>query len=97
MAHEYCAICGRRFAMRSIAVAVAVKSGLIASMALLPLSADVTQFIVSENIFGTSNSGNAVTVESGSSDYYNITNNIANGLAISDGGTGTHKTISGNN
>ena len=39
----------------------------------------------------------SMVVSSGASDYYDIVNNIVHGVAVSDGGSGTHKTLSGNN
>jgi hypothetical protein len=59
-------------------------------------------FSVSDNYMGLSatwgNNNVAITVEAGTSDYYNITNNIVHGSSsgVVDGGTGIHKTVSGN-
>ncbi|MBF5091290.1 hypothetical protein F1640_14980 [Novosphingobium sp. NBM11] len=39
----------------------------------------------------------AVNVFSGPADYYNITNNGLGGCTVTDNGTGTNKTVSGNN
>ena len=61
-----------------------------------------TDFIIANNQLGsTTGRGanvNAVTVSSGASDYYIIANNLVRGAlsGITDNGTGTNKTISGN-
>lgn len=53
------------------------------------------KFIVSGNTIDAS--GNSVVVGVGTSDFYNITNNLIFAATVSDGGTGVNKTISGNN
>jgi hypothetical protein len=70
----------------------------------IDIGAGVSSFIISGNTLGTDPSFGganltAVTVEAGASDYYNIVNNIVHGASsgVVDGGSGTHKTISGNN
>jgi hypothetical protein len=60
------------------------------------VAAGVTDFVISENSIGTSNT-NPIVVAAGGSDYYNIVNNLLHGGAVSDGGTGAHKTKIGNN
>lgn len=62
----------------------------------------VTDFTITGNILGNSTSFGACTLGAqvtGSSDFYNITGNITDGATtpISDGGSGTHKNVSGNN
>jgi hypothetical protein len=65
----------------------------------------VTRFSVTDNIIGTmstgagNNQGYGVLVNTGASDQYIITNNLCFGNvtgAVSDGGTGIVKTVSGN-
>jgi hypothetical protein len=56
----------------------------------LTVGANVNNFIVSNNFF----SGGTITVTTGTSDHYTITNNV--GVTVTDGGSGTHKTITGN-
>lgn len=63
----------------------------------------ITMFTISGNSLGTQSpwgaNANAVRVNTGAADYYNITNNIIHGATtgITDNGSGTHKTLSGNN
>jgi hypothetical protein len=65
----------------------------------ISVAASVGKFIVNGNIIG-STSGYGVQVYGGASDYYDIVNNICAGSTalgcLSDGGTGTHKTLTGN-
>lgn len=64
------------------------------------IAADIGNFIISNNFLGSSNGAgtntNSVVVSAGASDFYMITNNIVDGVAISDGGTGTHKNVTPN-
>ena len=54
----------------------------------------VTDVVVSGNVL----SGCATTIETdGAANYYNITNNIIHGVAVTDSATGLQKTVSGNN
>jgi parallel beta-helix repeat protein len=53
-------------------------------------------FGVSGNVILSGSSG-CIQVAAGTSDFYSIMGNIVSGGTISDGGTGTHKTLSGNN
>jgi hypothetical protein len=55
----------------------------------------VTDVVVSGNVLSTDCTGSIAT--NGAADYYNIVNNIVHGVAVSDGASGTHKTLSGNN
>jgi hypothetical protein len=58
------------------------------------MAANVTDFAINGNVMG----GNTNAVgTNGTSDYYNITNNVVHGGAINDSGSGSHKTVSGNN
>lgn len=73
-----------------------------ASQSCINVPAGVTDFIINGNNLGTSVWGACtfpVVVGSGASDFYNISNNNVHSATnpISDGGTGTHKTIVGNN
>lgn len=68
------------------------------SIDCITVSAGVGNFLVANNFMTSSQSnGGSVLVASGSSDYYNIVNNIVHGLTVTDNGSGSHKTISGNN
>lgn len=73
-----------------------------ASTACIQVSAGVAEFVVSSNNMGASTNygtcANAMIVATGASEYYNIVNNIIRGATngITDGGTGTNKTITGN-
>lgn len=65
------------------------------------VDANATHFRVGLNNVGTSAvwgaNTNSVTVAAGTSDYYQIVNNDTNGaVAVSDGGTGVNKSITGN-
>lgn len=65
------------------------------------INAAATAFVIGQddfagNAFTGTNSG-SVSVGAFAADYYNIVNNITHGLAVSDSGTGTHKTLWGNN
>ncbi|HYT42278.1 MAG TPA: hypothetical protein VEP90_08020, partial [Methylomirabilota bacterium] len=55
-----------------------------------------SKFIISDNVIVPASTG-SIHVETGSSDYYNIIGNMVEGVAVVDGGTGTHKTLTGNN
>jgi hypothetical protein len=59
-------------------------------------NSNVSSFIVGLNSFS---GGTGIEVLSGTSDHYNIVNNLCGSATtcVSDGGSGTHKTISGNN
>lgn len=62
------------------------------------VNAGVTDFQITDNSFRSpTNASGAIDVQSGASDYYVITNNLVHGNAVTDSGTGTHKTVSGNN
>lgn len=65
------------------------------------VAAAVTDFVISSNMLNTSPLWGAnsatIIVNTGASDYYNIVNNDVHGVTVTDNGTGTHKTISGNN
>lgn len=64
------------------------------------VDAGISNFIISSNTFYSTlygANGTTIDVNTGSSDYYNIVNNIVHGSAPVDGGSGAHKTISGNN
>ena len=67
------------------------------------VSAAVTDFNINGNNAGTSATWGAnlvgIQVQTGASDYYNIANNIVHGAGtgVVDGGSGIHKTVSGNN
>jgi len=73
------------------------------SFAAVNVSSNIGSFNIGLNTLGTSaiygSNARAVIVQAGSSDHYNIVNNIINGstTGIIDSGTGTNKTISGNN
>lgn len=69
------------------------------------VAANVGNFVVNgnqfgKNMFGTAGQRYGVYVAAGTSDYYNIVNNICSGEqssgCISDGGSGANKTVSGN-
>jgi len=67
------------------------------------INPNVNKFIVASNCLGSSakwgaNSSNAVLVQAGTSNRYNIVNNIVNGAGagVTDNGTGVNKTITGN-
>lgn len=70
-----------------------------ASTAAISVAANVNNFNIVGNELGTSTiwgaNVNAVVVAAGTSDYYNIIGNNINGATtgITDGGTGTHKTV----
>ena len=84
---------------------VSIKNSQIFGMttAAVNVAANVSGFSVIGNELGSStNSGtnaNAVTVQPGSSDHYNIIGNLVScaSAGVTDGGSGTHKTITGNN
>jgi hypothetical protein len=62
------------------------------------IAANVHDFTVEGNVFGSAiwgNTTNAITVATGSSDYYFITGNTCNGstTGVQDFGSGTHKTV----
>lgn len=68
------------------------------------VEAGVSKWTIGYNDIGSSTkwgaNTNSITVNAGASDYYNITNNNIRGFStagVTDGGTGTHKTLSGNN
>lgn len=71
------------------------------------VAANVTRFIISGNHFGvdpdigSSQTSYGVAIVAGTSNYYNIVNNICAGGntagCILDGGTGVNKTLTGNN
>lgn len=67
----------------------------------IEIACPITDFVIASNLMGQStNFGSntaSVKLDAGACDYYNIVNNIVHGLAVSDGGTGIHKTLSGNN
>jgi hypothetical protein len=64
--------------------------------------ASCSRFVCSDNIASRRGGGYFATFigVSGASDYYTVTNNIAGGIVstsvVSDGGAGTHKTVTGN-
>jgi hypothetical protein len=62
----------------------------VGASGIINVAAGVSDFILTNNIYVAT-----ITINSGSSDYYNIVNNLR--ATVSDGGTGAHKTISGNN
>ena len=69
----------------------------------ISVDAGVTQFVIADNACGASatwgTNAAAIVVATGASDYYNIVNNVVHGATssgVTDGGTGTHKTVSGN-
>jgi hypothetical protein len=69
------------------------------------VAAGISHWLVTGNELGSAggffgnNNASGVIVTTGASDYYNITNNICHPTptCVTDGGSGTHKTISGNN
>jgi|HubBroStandDraft_3_1064219.scaffolds.fasta_scaffold00002_31 hypothetical protein len=69
----------------------------------IAVSANVTDFQIVGNVAGSSSfgtNGAGITVASGSSDNYTITGNNCHGATstcITDGGTGIHKFVRGNN
>lgn len=67
----------------------------------IDIAANVTDFIISSNMLNTSPLWGANTatilVNTGTSDYYEIVNNDVHGVAVVDNGSGSHKTLSGNN
>jgi hypothetical protein len=65
------------------------------SQAGVQIAAGISNFIVANNNLRNCTTG--VLVVTGSSDYYNIVNNILHGATLTDNGSGTHKTLSGNN
>jgi hypothetical protein len=72
-----------------------------AKIAAFYAAGDVSGFNFSNNILNSASWGSnpiGAQVATGSSDYYTITNNYCGGAGtcISDGGAGTHKTVSGN-
>ena len=58
--------------------------------AAIEVSAGIEQFVITGNIIAAALDGSSIIVDTGSSDYYIIVNNIVTGIAISDGGTGSH-------
>lgn len=60
------------------------------------VSANIVKFNISNNVILNS-SVTPIRVNSGTSDYYSIVGNIVGGASITDSGSGTHKTVSGNN
>lgn len=60
----------------------------------------ITDFVVTGNSFSPvptqGANAAAVQIQTGASDYYVVANNLVHGLSISDGGSGTHKTVTGN-
>lgn len=60
----------------------------------IEISPGVTDFVIEGNVISATAS---IKVDAGASNYYNIVNNIVHGVAVSDGGVGANKTISGNN
>jgi hypothetical protein len=66
------------------------------------VAANITKFAIMGNAFASATWGAATTgimIDAGTSDYFNVTNNIVSGVAtpINGGGSATHATISGNN
>lgn len=77
-------------------------SGTVGQAAAIKVSAGAKKFSIQGNVIG--NVGDytglgpglateAVIVGEGASDYYDISGNITNGLAVTDGGSGTHKSV----
>lgn len=66
------------------------------------VAAGISRFVIANNLLGGSTSRGVntlgINVVAGASNNYNIVNNIVAGAAtgLSDGGTGTNKTVSGN-
>lgn len=72
--------------------------GTITSAYAISVTAGITGFaITGNNITGGVGQLGSIQVSTGASDFYNITNNIIYGSAVSDGGSGSHKTVTGNN
>lgn len=71
------------------------------STACVSVAAGVSNWTVANSDMTTGSIWGActatVTVATGASDHYNIVNNLTSGTAPVDNGTGTHKTITGNN
>lgn len=73
-------------------------AGNITPAPAISVGAGTQKFVISNNVFtATSGQTGSIQVLAGGSDFYNIVNNIVAGVAVVDGGTGTHKTLSGNN
>jgi len=73
-----------------------------ATTTAVSVAAGVSAFNIESNQLGENAvwgaNTNSVFIATGSSDHYNVTGNIVYpATGVSDGGTGTHKTISGNN
>lgn len=72
------------------------------STSAINIATNVTDFIIANNKLGSSSvwgiNAKAVVIQTGSSDFYNVTNNLIHNATsgITDGGTGTHKTLTGN-
>lgn len=73
----------------------------------IAISADISRFTITNNLIGknapagsASRAAYGVFLNAGASDYYVITGNLCNGENVTgcvlDGGSGTHKTVSGN-
>lgn len=64
----------------------------------ITVSANTNNFMISNNVIIPSvGMTGPVQVTAGTSDFYNITNNLVEAGVVLDGGSGTHKTITGNN
>lgn len=72
--------------------------GLITGAYGIDVAANINSFNISGNLITASvGMTGPIRVAAGTSDFYNITGNVVTGVAVVDGGTGTHKTIMGNN
>lgn len=73
-------------------------AGLVTSTYAIQVGAGTTQFVINGNQItqGAAGQLGPVQVAAGGSDFYVIANNIFNGQTVSDGGTGTNKTLAGN-
>lgn len=88
---------GCSFESNSVTTGTNASHGL--SIAPNTLNFTATNCIASNNLYPGGQQGYGIIVNSGTSSGYSITNNVVSGngiIGISDGGTGTIKTISGN-
>lgn len=73
-------------------------TGVVTSSYAIIVATGISNFVISSNVIKPSTGQTGpVQITSGPSDYYNIVNNLVSGVAVVDSGTGTHKTLSGNN
>lgn len=66
--------------------------GFVQAIEVVP---NVSNFVISGN--ATVGCTNSIKVDAGTSDFYNIVNNLVGAAAVSDSGSGTNKSVTGNN